>query len=359
MDGVFRYTYRLTGALSLSLPLDDVDRLLSAADPVAAMLYLHIVREGGLLSLERAGERLRLTRGILFDATRKLGELGLLERIAPREPIPEELGYAPPPIYEEPPDEELEHYDYDEPPLERLYADDDDDEDYDDDDDDDEDYDDGDDSDDDGEEDNDDDIDEDEYFYTLDESTQPQEPADLKDLQSSEDELFEDEEEFPDRTEDEAPPDDKLLMPAVELPEYDSATIVRRSTEDENFRAIVNECQRMFGRMLSGAEMKKLYGFYEYLGLPAEVLVLLINHCSADTALRFGEGRMPTILQIEREAYRWYERELLSLDLAEEYVRLAEQKRGAVGRMKKALKLEGGELNSTEMGFIDRWLGWG
>jgi hypothetical protein len=49
--------------------------------------------------------------------------------------------------------------------------------------------------------------------------------------------------------------------------------------------------------------------------------MLLINHCIEDIQGRYGPGRMPTLRQIEKEAWYWSSQEIRDLDSAEEHIR--------------------------------------
>ena len=69
------------------------------------------------------------------------------------------------------------------------------------------------------------------------------------------------------------------LPPAEELPEYTSADIVRRSKEDSGFQAVIAQAQHKLGRVLSTADLKTLFGIYDYLALPADVIFMLIGYC--------------------------------------------------------------------------------
>ena len=68
------------------------------------------------------------------------------------------------------------------------------------------------------------------------------------------------------------------LPPAEELPEYTSADIVRRSKEDSGFQAVIAQAQHKLGRVLSTADLKTLFGIYDYLALPADVIFMLNIH---------------------------------------------------------------------------------
>ena len=95
------------------------------------------------------------------------------------------------------------------------------------------------------------------------------------------------------------------------MPEYAAEDIARRPP-DQEFKAVVTETQRIMGRMLSVPELKTLFGIYDYLGLPAEVILTLINHCVEEYQEKHGPGRIPHAAH-RKEAYIWANREILTL----------------------------------------------
>lgn len=104
--------------------------------------------------------------------------------------------------------------------------------------------------------------------------------------------------------------------PAEELPEYETEDLVRRSREDAGFSAVVQEAQKVLGHVLSSSDLKRLFGIYDYLALPPEVILMLLNHCVSTS-----KNRRPSMRYIEKQAYVWANREILSLEQAEEYIR--------------------------------------
>jgi hypothetical protein len=155
-----------------------------------------------------------------------------------------------------------------------------------------------------------------------------------------------------------APAGRKLPAPD-ELPEYTAQEVSRRSGEDTGFQAVVAETQRTMGRMLSGAELKTLLGIYDYLGLPAEVILLLVNHCVEEFRTKYGPGRLPTLRRIEKEAYVWANREILTLRQAEEYLQTLADRRSQAVQIKTVLQIRDRELTPTEGRYVDGWLDMG
>ncbi|MCL2343861.1 MAG: DnaD domain protein [Firmicutes bacterium] len=151
----------------------------------------------------------------------------------------------------------------------------------------------------------------------------------------------------------------KTLPSAPELPEYDALEVAGRGGQDPGFRAILEETQRIFGRMLGTSELKQLFGVYDHLKLPPEVMLMLINQCVSDYREKFGEGRLPSLRSIEKEGFLWADLEILTLEQAEAHVRRRKQANSDLGRLRRALGLQGRELSATEKKYAESWLALG
>ena len=146
------------------------------------------------------------------------------------------------------------------------------------------------------------------------------------------------------------------ILPAEELPEYTSEDIASRTRENGEFKAIVDETQRIMGHILTGADLKILFGIYDYLHLPTEVIFLLINHCVEETRERLGPGKLPSMRTIEKEAYIWYNRELLTLERAEEFLMRKRERSGIISDIKRLLQINGRNFSAAERKFVENWL---
>ena len=154
---------------------------------------------------------------------------------------------------------------------------------------------------------------------------------------------------------------EEKLPPPDEIPQYRSEDIVRRCKENGEFAVVVAEAQTALTHTLSSVEMKTLFGIYDYLALPPEVIMMLINYCVARCREQStpDHPRRPSMRNIEKEAYNWVHQEILTLDQAEEYIRRQRERRDALGRAKAALGIHGRELTPTETKYISAWLDMG
>lgn len=145
-----------------------------------------------------------------------------------------------------------------------------------------------------------------------------------------------------------SPPDDSL-------PEYTAEEVVRRSQSDSGFQAVLSECENILGRGLSGADTRTLLGIYDFLGLPTDVIMMLLHHCAEECRRRYGPGRVPTMRQIEKEAYIWVNREIMTLEQAEEYIRAREKLREGAEQLRIAFGIRDRQLVPGERRYIESW----
>lgn len=145
------------------------------------------------------------------------------------------------------------------------------------------------------------------------------------------------------------------LPPPDELPQYTAQDLAARSREDTRFAALVTEAQRVLGRILSSSDLKKLFGIYDYLALPPEVIMMLLNYC----VKLYPVGNPPSMRQIEKEGYVWANSEIYTIEQAEAYIADSERRREKLTQTAKILGIAGRKLTPTEKKFIFEWLGMG
>ena len=149
------------------------------------------------------------------------------------------------------------------------------------------------------------------------------------------------------------------LAPEEELPQYPSADIVRRGKDDPHFAVILDEGARVIGRALNSNDLRILFGIYDYLALPAEVILELMNYVAEQFRERYQESRRPSARAIEKEAYIWVHKEILTLEQAEEYIRAQKERRSDIGRIQAVLGLHGRALTPSEERYVSSWLDMG
>ena len=127
--------------------------------------------------------------------------------------------------------------------------------------------------------------------------------------------------------------------------------------KDPSFPRLVGEAQRRLGRTLSGEELKVLLSLTDYLRLPVEVVGLLLSYC-IERARRQG-GRMPAMRTIEREAYRWFDEGIDTLEQASFYVQTQLAVHTRVQQLRLLLQIDGRRLTAAEEKLLSSWIAMG
>ncbi len=148
------------------------------------------------------------------------------------------------------------------------------------------------------------------------------------------------------------------FQPGAERPRYSEEDVVHAMDTDGDFRALYGEIQRLLGRSLNTEELKILLGFTRYLGLPADVISVLVCYCK-DRARQKGSLRNPSLRTIEKEAYFWAEHGIDTISEAAAFIQKQNISRTKLARLMNLLQIRGRNLTAGEARYANQWLEWG
>ncbi len=153
--------------------------------------------------------------------------------------------------------------------------------------------------------------------------------------------------------------DDKpARVMAGERPNYTEYDVLAASDQDTSFRSLCGEVQRLLGRSLNTEELKILLGFVRYLGLPYDVISVLVCYCK-DRARSRGSMRNPSLRTIEKEAYAWAERGIDSMEEAAAFIQNQNVRHSRVSRIMGILQIRGRALTAAEERYATAWMDMG
>lgn len=119
-----------------------------------------------------------------------------------------------------------------------------------------------------------------------------------------------------------APAEVPASPPAPEPPEY-TASDINRELENQSspFPILVQEVQRRLGKVLSTSDLKSLYTIYDFSGLPPEVILLAVNWTIQEYRRKYGPSRIPRVPDIQKEAMRWKDQGIDTVEGAEAHMK--------------------------------------
>ena len=146
--------------------------------------------------------------------------------------------------------------------------------------------------------------------------------------------------------------------PARQPAEYTAAEL-GEMLRDGEFRMLVEETERCLGKKLTTLDIKRLANLRHEVGLPADVIFLLVRHCVEEQERRFGEGRRPTVSAVEKEGYYWARRGLFDQESAARYLRTVARRREQSVQYMAAMHMGDRRSVEAEEKYIAQWMDWG
>ena len=132
------------------------------------------------------------------------------------------------------------------------------------------------------------------------------------------------------------------------LPVYSSDELAGVLERRRELAALVNECQRVFGKIFNNSEVATIAGLVDYLGLDGEYILLLLAHC-----VRMEKKSMR---YVEKTAISLHDEGVLDAKALEERLHRIELMAGAMGRIRKKFGIASRELTTREKKYIEKWI---
>lgn len=154
-------------------------------------------------------------------------------------------------------------------------------------------------------------------------------------------------------------PREPIPLPADELPQYTAAEIVKKADSDGSFRAVIEQTEAKLGKKLSRDDLQILFGIYEHLAMPADVIFMLVSYCVDLFAEKYGPGKRPSLKAIQTEAFSWANNEIITIEQADEYIRSRRERHSRLGGLMRAMGLGVRAPVKSERKYFDEWFDMG
>lgn len=151
------------------------------------------------------------------------------------------------------------------------------------------------------------------------------------------------------------PEENRSAIAPGERPQYSEKDVLQAMDQEASFRLLRGEVQRLLGRNLNTEDLKILLGFVHYLGLPTEVVSVLVSFCK-DRSRNRGNLRAPSLRTIEKEAYHWAEQGIDTLESAAAYIQTQNNRNSKICQLMDILQIRGRSLTAAEERFAGAWL---
>lgn len=158
---------------------------------------------------------------------------------------------------------------------------------------------------------------------------------------------------------DKAPAPESVPLEPESPPDYLRADILKAIEEEPTFQGLYHAVERRLGKKLSDADLKALYEIYDFLALPAEVILLLITWCLEEFQEKYGPGRMPRMSLIKKTAYAWRRMGIDTAEAVEEYLKTQSRLRQRERELLPLLDITGRPPVEREREYLNSWVNMG
>lgn len=129
----------------------------------------------------------------------------------------------------------------------------------------------------------------------------------------------------------------------------DSFYVAKLLSENKEMSFLMDEVQSILGKTLSSGDTAKIVMLYDTAGLPADVIIMLIQYC-----VSIGK---PNMLAIEKMGVQWANEGINTLAFAEEKIKLLYQSDKAWGRVCAVFGIKTiGSPTRKQLDFANMWL---
>lgn len=133
----------------------------------------------------------------------------------------------------------------------------------------------------------------------------------------------------------------------ISRPSYSMAEINATAAANSSISGLFYQAETVMNKILTPSDMEMLYSFVDWLGLPVEVITMLLSYASK----RGKTGRR----YLETLAIDWSERGIDTFEAAEAHVRTLEAADSAERKVRSILGIYDRALTSYEKKFINTW----
>ncbi|WP_458406677.1 DnaD domain protein [Anaerotignum sp.] len=129
-------------------------------------------------------------------------------------------------------------------------------------------------------------------------------------------------------------------------PDYSPAELAVYMQKSESMKKLFQSAQQKLGKMLNHNDMSMLFSFHDWLGLPVEVIELLLSYCTDNghTGMRY----------IEKVAVGWADAGIITEEKANEYIEL---RKNGFRTIMKAMGIGNGRRPiEAEEKYMEKWL---
>jgi DnaD/phage-associated family protein len=132
-----------------------------------------------------------------------------------------------------------------------------------------------------------------------------------------------------------------------DVPTYSGDEISKLFEGNTEIKMLIDECQRIAGKMFNPHEINKIVGLYDYLGLSSEYILTVYQYCK--------DKNKTTVHYVEKTAFNMYNEGVDSDEKLLEYIKQKELFDSFAGKIRRIFGIGKRALTKHEESLITKW----
>lgn len=142
-----------------------------------------------------------------------------------------------------------------------------------------------------------------------------------------------------------------------DAPEYTAADITEALEQPEaEYAQLLHLVEGSLGRKLNIRDLKILYELLDYVALPAEVVLTLLQWQIAEAERKHGPGARPSMTTLRSKAYYWKRAGVETQEAADAFLKKQELQSSQMGELMAACGIRGREPTDGEKRVMEQWI---
>lgn len=132
------------------------------------------------------------------------------------------------------------------------------------------------------------------------------------------------------------------------LPLYSTEELSGVLERRKELAVLIDECQRIFGKVFNTKEVGVIAGMMDYLGLDSDYILLLLAHCV--------KMEKKSMRAVEKMAISLHDEGVTEASILEERLRRIEMMAGAIGKIRGMFGATSRALTTKEKRMVEKWI---
>lgn len=137
------------------------------------------------------------------------------------------------------------------------------------------------------------------------------------------------------------------ILSAPRSTRYEHKQIEAHVDNDEQLQMLIQAAEVLWGRTLTVTDVKGLYSLYDWLGLPVEVILKILEYCA--------EIGKKTMAYIEKVAISWHEEGISTIEAAEQKIETELARCTYIYKAKKIFGTGEHNFSTAQKEFLMKW----